>query len=434
MLAQQLWPAAYLVDFNTTIKSASTLNDLSVVGTYYTLFTLAFLDYARAFGARVDRHMRTYLLALVGLLAVLLAWQVLPIPHEWAMWTGLPIVPPVRTMFTFGVAALLLAAHANTLFGMRISVSRFAVFSGAVLLGWGVSKATLPTDWEARIWPDLLILPVAAVMLVRHRCIQSHLPTVAAACCAAWGMLAFGSYNPLQSAWPIFNRVPTPMTKLLDYQATFSPDRVLVADKFGAVLNGWGYRSVAHILMVPKFDIWRRYFPDLAPAEFNETFNRFLHVLPIDEPALRFLQPNVIGVPRRQFEKDFRWPVRIAHLSGPVEHAHESGNVDTLKLRDGRLVVTGWAPWHGLAPGQTLTLYSDVELSVVHFERTQRPDVASVMKQPDLAFSGFELQLQPMRSNEDVAHVRVCMLAEEPAYAGAILLGDGIGACARPRP
>jgi hypothetical protein len=308
-------------------------------------------------------------------------------------------------------------------------VTRVAILFGAVLLGWGVTKAMLQIDWASRIWPDLLILPIATIVLVRHPWIQAHRGTVVAICCALWGMLAFGGYNPLQSAWPIFNRPSTPMTKLLDYQATFSPDRVVVSEKFGAVLNGWGYRSVAHILMVPHLDLWRRYFPDLPAAEFNVDFNRFLHVQPIDEPSLRFLHPNVLGVPGGMFEKDFRWPARVTRLSGPVEHAHESGNVDARELRNGRLVVAGWAPWRGLAPGQTLTIYSDVDLRVVQFARVERPDVARVMNDPELAFSGFVLELQPVLPNEDIAHVRACLVAETPAYTGAILLGDGIGAC-----
>lgn len=432
MLAQLLWPAGWLVDFKSTIGSVATLNDLAVVGTCYTLFTLAFLDYACAFGAATDRRTRVYLAALVAVLAVLTAWQVLPIPRVWAMWTGLPLVPPGRTMFASGVAGLLVAAHASALFGLRFSAGRFAVLAAAVLLGWGVGKANLDVDWASRVWPDLVVLPIAAVVLLPHPAIRSNRPTVVACCCALWGAIAFGGYNPLQSAWPIFNRPSTPMTKLLDYQATLSPDETLVSDKFGAVLNGWGYRSVAHIQMVPQLDLWRRYFPDLPPAEFDRLFNRFAHVVPIDEPAPRFLQAHVIGVPRRPFEKDIRWPVATTTAAGPVAHAHASGHVDTLTLRDGRLVVAGWAPWRGLGPGQGLKVYSDIGLDVVRFERTRREDVVRVMNGPALEFSGFVLQLQPSRPLADLASLRLCVVAEEPAYPGGVLLGDGVRACARP--
>jgi hypothetical protein len=109
------------------------------------------------------------------------------------------------------------------------------------------------------------------------------------------GSLAFADFNPIQSAWPIFNRRETPISRVLDQLAGASPDRVIAIamlsaqeTTLGATLNGWGYRSIAHVLVTPRLDIWRQKFPGLSDNELNDLFNRYAHIIlrPAEKPKL----------------------------------------------------------------------------------------------------------------------------------------------------
>jgi hypothetical protein len=431
MFAELLWPAAYLKGFETTIPS-EVVGEGNVVGTYYTLFTAVFLDYKRAFGSALTPERRRFAIALWIVLAIFVMWQLFPIPAAWVTWTGLPLVPPRRSVFASGLALLLICALANAWYGMRFTWMRLAVFCGIVLLGWGLTKAGVGQLEAWRVWPDFAILPIAAIAVAICRRFDRRNSLVVAAASAGFGALAFGGFNPLQSAWPIFNRESTPFMKILDYQAQLAPGGVLTADNFGATLNGLGYRSVAHVLFVPALDVWRKLFPDLDATTFNEIFNRFAHIVPFDEAQPRLITFQVIGVPRRIFDDGSSRAVVTRGFGAPVDYAGISGHIDTLSAHGGRITVGGWAPWNGMRPEQRIIVLSDPDVEVVHFERIVRRDVARVLNAPDMLFSGFQLVLQSKApTGENSARRRLCLLAQDSDTTQPILIADESGDCRR---
>jgi len=432
MIAEFIWPAAYFKDYETTTIPGFNVAEVSVAGTYYTLFTAVFLDWRRAFGTTLGSERRRVVIALGAVFAILVSWQLLPIPGSWVAWTGLPLLPPRRSVFASGLALLLLCALANASYGMRFTWARLAVFCGIVLLGWGMTKASAEPLEAWRVWPDLLILPIAAIVVASCRRFARRPALVAAAACAGFGALAFGGFNPLQSAWPIFNRESTSVTKLLDYRAQLAPGGVLTDDFFGATLNGWGYRSVAHVLIAPPLELWRKLFPDLDATTFNYIFNRFAHVAATDEAQPRMVAPQVIGVPRRLFDDGARRVVSTRSFDASVDYAGEIGHVDASSEQDGRITLSGWAPWKGLRLEQQMIVMADPEVDVVRFTRTARADVVRAFNAPDLLFSGFELVLQSKATTgERAAPRRLCLLARENEAAGAFLIADAAGACRR---
>lgn len=434
MFAELIWPAAYLKGFETTIPS-EIVGEGNVVGAYYTLLTAVFLDYQRAFSSALTPERRRFAIALWLVLAIFLMWQLLPIPAHWVTWTGLPLVPPRRSVFASGLVLLLICAFANAWYGMRFTGIRLAVFCGIVLLGWGLTKAGAGPLEAWRVWPDLAILPVAAIVVAICRQSARSNALVVAAASAGFGALAFGGFNPLQSAWPIFNRESTPFTKILDYRARLAPDGVITADNFGATLNGWGYRSVAHVLFVPALDVWRKLFPDLDAATFNEIFNRFAHIVPFDEAQPRLITFQVIGVPRRAFDDGSSRAVVTRSFGAPVDYIGLSGYIDASSDDGHRITLRGWASWKGLRPEQKMIVVTDSDVEVVRFDRVARPDVAQALNAPDMLFSGFQLVLQRKTAQGDkTERGRLCLLAQESEAAPAMLLSDKAGDCKRSAP
>ena len=433
LFADMLWPGAHLVKFETTTKY--NLAEAGVVGTSYLLFALAFLDYRRAFTASMEPHARRLTIAALVAFLILTAWQTLPIPPTWVKWTGLPWVLPRRSLFASGLLLLIIAVQLTRAYGFVFSLRRFLVLCAVVLFGWGLTKANAQAPWVWRAWPDLLVIPIGAVVLLPRRWIGRHDSAVVAGCCALFGFLAFGTFNPVQKAWPIFNRESTELTRRLDYRQSVSPQHVVVSDQFGATLNGWGYRSITHVLVAPQLETWRRLFPDLDPATFNNIFNRYAVVQLIDDPVPKLLPNGAIGVPRSrfvEFDPAASQPVegiaRAQRWNGPIARDATNGHVDSRRQNGSRFVLSGWAPWKGLRAEQMLTVVSDADLDVVRFERTPRPDVVSVHRDAALQFSGFTIEVDARRLPVGTKP-RICLVAQESAAAARILVVDEASGC-----
>ncbi len=437
MFAQTLWPAAFvkITDFGREFAATNTtlnLGEASAAATCYTLFVLAFLDYARVFDRTLQPRDRRLLSALAIALGALVAWQALPIPGAAVAWLGFDRVPPQRSMFASGLALLLLLSQLARVYGLRFGWRRYIVFAALVLFGWGVTKANAG-GWRTAWFPDLVVLPLAAVALAPFHWLERHGRIVVAACAALWGAVAFGDFNPLQSAWPIFNRESTPLARILEDRQRRHPDGVLVSNQFGATLNGWGFRSAAHVLPVPIMAYWRAKFPDMDPKERNLFFNRFAHIMPIDESRLRLLQENEVGVPWARLGDPLVGAVSRRPLAEGLPTAATGGHVDVRVVADGRMHVGGWAPWSGLADDQRLIVYVDPSLEPVRFARVPRPDVAKALGDPSAVYSGFEIVFAPAAGNAINEAATICLLATGASSGHSTLIAEDSGAC-RPGP
>ncbi len=435
MFAEVLWPAAFVkVDgFAGEFAVANTnynLAEASVVGTCYTLLVLTFLDYRRAFSERLQAGDRRLIMALAIAFGALVAWQALPIPAGAVAWIGFDRVPPQRSLFASGLVLLLLLAQLARVYGLHFGWRRYLVFAILVLFGWGMAKAKGNLSL-AQTFPDLVILPLAAWALLPSRWIDRHGRILVAGSAALWGAIAFGPFNPLQSAWPIFNRETTPLVRILEDRARHNPDHLLVADHYGATLNGWGFRSAAHVLPVPPMAHWRALLPEMDPAELNWIFNRFEHILPIEEdkPRIQVGSLNQILVPWAKLEDPLIGAVDVRPLADGLPSAPAGGHIDARVVVDGRLHVFGWAPWTGLADDQRLTVYGDSRLRPVRFSRIPRPDVAKALSNPALAYSGFELVFAPPAGGAGDLGAPICMVAAGTSNGVPALIVEDTGPC-----
>lgn len=294
--------------------------EIGTVGTVYFLLTFCFLNYARYKEIDFSDHIRCLIALGIGLLMIW-AWMLLPLPS----WVGMPLlwnrVQPVRMLYAAGVLLLLIAFVCAASLGLKLSWTRFGIFSAVTILGWYLYKQVMYKVAFSRSWRDVVvILPVAACVLLAKRIGERRANTAMLLTSCLIGSLAFADFNPIQSAWPIFNRRETPISRWLDQLAGASPDRVISVaiatsqkNTLGATLNGWGYRSTAHVLATPRLDIWRQKFPALSDTELNDIFNRYAHINLTTAEKPQLLGDDAVTVPITVFA-----PVGKANVLRPA--------------------------------------------------------------------------------------------------------------------
>jgi hypothetical protein len=300
--AAQFLPTSQVVDHRSLIEGVDVCLS-GVVGTYYLLFVLCFLDWGAARRGMGGPGALRAPIALGAGLLLTWAWMFLPLPE----WVGVPLlwnrVPPERMLYAAGLLLLLLAWLAAARLGLRPTWPRAAVFAGLVALGWLAFKVPRAADVPLRDAPmDLIvILPLLALVWLARRLTRPGFHTGALVVFGAMAAAAFATFNPLQPAWPIFNRADLRVNPAL-VQSIHRTGGVAVMEGFhGAVFNGLGYPSASHVLAVPEMDFWRRRFPGLPEADLERTFNRFLWVKVghVDRPTLTGI--DAVLVPGRVF-------------------------------------------------------------------------------------------------------------------------------------
>jgi hypothetical protein len=212
-------------------------------------------------------------------------------------------------LYAAGVLLLLIAFICAASLGLKLTWIRFAIFSAITILGWYWYKQIIHHVAFSRSWRDVVvILPLAACVLSAKLIGERRANTAMLVISCLIGALAFANFNPIQSAWPIFNRRETPISRMLDQLAGASPDRVIAIaiattqkNSLGAILNGWGYRSIAHVLATPRLDIWRQKFPAVSDVELNDVFNRYAHIILTTAEKPRLLGDDAVTVPITAF-------------------------------------------------------------------------------------------------------------------------------------
>jgi len=438
-LAQQLqtfWPTAYLDGFDTTIPGRNVC-EASVVGTYYFLFAAAFVDFRRLTAEAIPRQTRRLLTAALAAFALLLAWQNLPIPASVGRWILFDRVQPVRTLFVSGFLLLLAAATVVQIGALRFSKLRVAAFCLAVLAGWSLTKG-FTRGLTAIPWVDIAVLPVALAVWFFGSHFRGYGAAAIAGGSALLGLIAFAPFNPIQSAWPIFNRESTDVSRALDDMQKRNPQGALVIDQFGgtllswgfgATLNGWGYRSVAHSLLTPQLALWRALFPEMPDVARNKVFNRMGEVVVRDVQVPTLLAVNIMAVPRRAFHETTRPWFAIEPLKEFDGAPARGGSLDERRVDGRRLSLNGWAPWHGLHPGQTLSLYASAPLAVVSAWRYARGDVALVLRDESLHFTGFMVEAESVGDAPLPSDLTICVVAGGPGDAARTLIEPADPAC-----
>lgn len=436
MQVQHLWPTAFLDHYESAIHGLN-ICEASVVGSYYFLLAACFVDWRGFRVSQLPPATRRMFVPATVVWALLIAWQSVRIPAAIGGLILFDRIPPQRTLFASGFLALVALALVVNTRSVRFTLPRLALFCAIAVAGWWLAKhgGVLLKAVEPA---DALVVPVAIVACVIGAAYPARGHVVLTASAGLLGLAAFAPFNPLQSAWPIFNREATPVTRALDAEQARNAKGVLVVNPANAPINAWvegaipnglGYRSASHVLLAPELELWARLLPEMEPAAREKIFNRAANIVVRDIASPQLMAINIAAVPPRIFGGEPQPWVSIA----PLETIHwrmRGGHVATRHVEGRRLTIAGWAPWQWLAPGQTLTVYSPSPLTVISARRYEWADVAAVMHDPSLRYSGYVVEVEPADGEPVPDNVVICLVARDARTGLSALIEPGAPACA----
>lgn len=303
---------AHLLPFFTTMNFVP-LNDsneceIAVVSTYLPLTLLAFVNY-RSLAEVLRVEWGSWVWVTIGL-TLMLAWMVLPVPSSWGaflLWTH---VPPSRMAWGFGLLLTLSTVILISKSSFEVTALRLGLFCGGILSGWLGSKAILTSVlFSASIfdcWFDLIPIIIFAVTaryahLLRVDRLAFKAPLLLAA--AMCGALTYGTFNPIQQAFAIFDVPETPFIADMRYAAAANPNGwVIFPGSAGALMSGLGISSINHTLTAPQLSFFRERFPHMPEDEFNQVFNRYASIAAHKDDRTPFAPQNdLISVPIEAF-------------------------------------------------------------------------------------------------------------------------------------
>ncbi len=398
--------------------SGENICEIGALGSFLPLLTLCLLRY-RSLRDRADA--RYCLLVLLAGFVVITLWEIAPVPD----WIGRILLwnrgTSQRWLFTSG---LLLTLAAMVIWSNRlISMHPLRIFLFVLLgpvaslvlkFGWLMHKGEADEAVFSESLHDMLLCGIAvAAGLAAWYVPAGWRAALLLSTVVFMNIYAFGGFNPLQPAGPIFQVPETDFLRSVRATAAASPGGVLaVADTepVGAAFNGLGFRSVSHALLAPQLGLFRTYFPTMEAARFNEIFNRVAHIHLTFSPMPEVPRADVIDVPLEAFLS-----VRNARgLSfGPIERDSclpaPAGGVDRVGLEGDSVRIQGWGPWTGETESQGIQVLSARSITGT-LTTTRRPDIAELFQDYKFVRSGFELRVfstdgKPIRAEELVLRV-----------------------------
>lgn len=401
---------------HTPLVSWTNTCEFSVVGSTYLLMVLCFLRYGALGEAWKQGRLRP-LGVLVPAALLMSAWLFLPVPASLGKPLLWHFVPAVRMAFAYGLLFLLIAYVLAEGAGLKPSPLRVLLFTGVLFGAWYQYKFAAHGIRLGRAWRDVwVVVPVVAVCigLYRGRLARSRVHPLLLGSAVAAGAISFGLFNPLQSAWPIFNRPETELTRAFDAQAASTPDGLLVVGGFsGATLNGWGYRSASHVLPTPQVARFHGMFPELPPEQANFLFNRYAHVALTNARWPGLLNPDAVVIPVGAFtsqQEKGRWIFPSAETLPPSTGKRE-GYVESVRLEGGTLIISGWVPWEEENPAQGLLVRTGRFSGGASLEPVTRPDVAKALGDARYLRGGFTARLTLLSPPANATELPLCVVA-----------------------
>jgi len=236
---------------------------------------------------------------------------------------------------------------------------------------------------------------------------------------------SFLRFNPLQTATPIFHPPQTALLQSLQAKQANTPGHYLAVEELegGAILNGLGFRSISHVLITPKLDILRAYFPAMDAKSFNQVFNRYQHLLPTGDNMPWNPSFNVVRLPISVFQPIQN--VRRITVERPEDSTCEGtreGAISGSEKSGANLIVTGWAPWWRESAGQGLRIQSRRNLLSRGLQTVQRLDVAQTLLNYNMDKAGFRLELAAA-DGQPIGIDEVSVIAEGTIHGRSIIQG-----------
>jgi hypothetical protein len=426
-----IFPYIAAIQFEPTIPDMNEC-EIGTLASYLPLLIATFVDH-RMLLQKLRGHWWT-----VGVFALTisltLAWLVLPIPPEMGQIFLWHRVPPWRLLWTFGLLTTFASVWLASVATWRISIARVAVFLVITSAIWVATKSALLESWfdGVILFTVGLATAVAAIRPAIGTSDRGAVLLVGAAVLTS--ALTFGTFNPLQSARPIFHPPVSPLIEGLQRLALAHPKGWIAASgSYGAVLAGLGLPSVNHALLQPQLDFFRSTFSEMEPGEFNTVFNRYMHA---DLAAVG--TPRVLNVNRDDHVLlpmvALGTPLPAAAVTDPTTSPFEyGGQIETVRWEFDRdswsLLLAGWVPFHDVAPGQALEIRIPTEFTLlrpsVRAVRNYRPDLTAATVGGDFRMGGFIAQLEGLGKPPGKLSQMVRVLSRAP---------DGSTFEARPAP
>jgi hypothetical protein len=390
--------------------SGSNVCEVSAVGSFLPLLTLCLMRYRALWN---DRFARRAVIILLVAFALTTFWAIGPAPT----WIGLLLLwsigPATRLLLTSG---FLLMTATLVIWGRKlISVhpARLLIF----ILAGPILSLLLKVGYRRMGFEDSISDLALSGLLLIATLIACYVPARARTAVLVSAFIpihlyAFGLFNPVQSAGPIFDVPETNIVKQLRVRQETSPDHSVIDLHFGgAVLNGLGFRSVAHALMTPRLDVFRQYFPAMDAGQFNYVFNRFSEFLITEDRLPNVPYPQIVNLPMQAFEpiRNLR-QVAVEAAARKDCSIQRGGAVDRFAAEGDHVTIEGWAPWPGEDKSQELSVISARALQATLLT-VRRPDVSEKMKDYAFTRAGFRLTLsssdgKPLRVEEVVLVAR----------------------------
>ena len=408
----QIFPSLTFSLNNYQNFTGENICEIGAVGSLLPLLTLCLTRYR---SLRTCAEARNALLILLVGFTAITTYELAPLPA----WIGRILLWNTgganRWLFTSGLVLMLasLVIWSNKLISLH--PFRFTLF---VLIG-PVAALLLKSAWltsqanpgQAGLFerPDEILLcglVFVAGLATWYIPAGGRAPVLLIAI-ALVNVYAFGRFNPLQPAKPIFEAPDSYGLRTLREEAAASPDGVLVEPRIvGAVLNGLGFRSVNHTLLAPDLALFRRYFPTMDGRRFNQIFNRYAYISLTQKPMPDTIKQVLIEVPMEVFV-----PVRNVRrlVFGPAQQKACSqppaGGIGELSTQETTLTIEGWAPWIAETDAQGIRVLSARPLRPFSLATITRPDIAEHLQDYRFVKSGFRLRIsstdgKPLRPEE----------------------------------
>lgn len=316
---------------NHTSLLGMNICEASTIGSIYALVAVFFVPWRTLLRESTAQQRWQWSWLALGLLATQ-TWMMVSLPS----WVGYPLlwhrVPPGRMMLGGGLLLMTFAFLLTQAKPLRLTLARAIGFAAVVAGAWYVFKRPHGLDVMTSYLDWVYLIPLAVVVLLSMFSLLSaaRANTALLASAAALGILAFGTYNPIQSSRAMFRRPDTaPLVARLDAMMKANPHALVVMPwgttffaHSGLPLVGLGYPSITYSTFDPALDLWRKIYPHVPEAQFRLLFNNVGGIAFGDVPEPQRIPGTLVTLaPVAPFTRpgatvcDFIRPSRIALAS-----------------------------------------------------------------------------------------------------------------------
>ena len=388
----QLWLSAFVPYINhSNYEPLYSINicELGVVSSLLPMMATIFTSYRSL--TNVDIKVVVFFIITLIFMSL---WMLAPVPAILAKITLLDHVPGSRLVWGLGLVLNILALYVLIKSKVIFSYSRIIVFS-LVVVGSYLGSCfyySLPIGKKSAWELISIFLLFGMCWAAKKRQANDEQKKLALLITALLiNFIYFGAFNPGQSAKPIFSLKNSTALEPLKAQQDAHPQGWLVVEGYpGAVLQGLGFKSVTHVLMMPKLDFFRTLFPEMDSQSFDKVFNRYAHIQLSNDLLPYSPQADVIRIPGRVFGFKKNKIENITIQSAAELEVEEAGYIDLVEITDNKLVFIGW----GMFSSDKRIFLSNFPTNIeATLERIPRPDVITALNNHQLSTPGFKLTI-----------------------------------------